>query len=158
MKDTATSGTNFSVNVTDNGANDGDSAAGRICISNVPLGVAMTITETASNNVNYVKDSTTRSATQNSSGTCSGDSSVDVSDPFVNTPLSAIEVTFDSLAGPGVTAANIVCTGQTADSSTTPPGNDTGENGAADPAFDDTHEIFTGLAPGTYNCTVVVDP
>ena len=78
VKDTATNGTNFSVNVTDNGANDGDTAAGRICISNVPLGVAMTITETASNNVNYVKDSTTRSATQNSSGTCSGDSSVDV--------------------------------------------------------------------------------
>jgi hypothetical protein len=32
------------------------------------------------------------------------------------------------------------------------------ENGNADPAFDDTDETFTNLAPGTYTCTVVVDP
>jgi hypothetical protein len=42
-----------------------------------------------------------------------------------------------------------------------PPGtavNPVSENGAADPAFDDTDETFTDLAPGTYDCTVVVDP
>ena len=32
------------------------------------------------------------------------------------------------------------------------------ENGAADPAFDDTDETFSDLPPGTYNCQVVVDP
>jgi hypothetical protein len=32
------------------------------------------------------------------------------------------------------------------------------ENGNADPALDDTDETFTSLTPGTYTCTVVVDP
>ena len=32
------------------------------------------------------------------------------------------------------------------------------ENGAADPAYDDTDESITNLMPGIYTCTVDVDP
>ena len=47
----------------------------------------------------------------------------------------------------GGTAATIDCTGLTAT-----PADDTPS------AFDDLSETFKDLAPGTYTCTVVVDP
>ena len=65
---------------------------------------------------------------------------------FNNTPLSGLQVSFTSTI-PGGTAAQISCTGLTADTPDATPN-----------AFDDTAETFTGLQPGTYNCTVVVDP
>jgi hypothetical protein len=48
---------------------------------------------------------------------------------------------------PGGTAAKISCMGL----ATNPP------DGTPD-AFDDTSESFHGLQPGTYTCTVVIDP
>jgi hypothetical protein len=65
---------------------------------------------------------------------------------FHNTPLSNITVSFQSQVEGG-TASQISCTGLTA----TPP------DGSPD-AFDDTSETFQDLEPGTYTCTVVVDP
>ena len=65
---------------------------------------------------------------------------------FTNTPLSNITVSFESQI-PGGTAATIACTGLTA----TPPD-------GTPSAFDDTSETFEDLVPGTYTCTVVVDP
>ena len=83
--------------------------------------------------------------------------SVSPSATFVNTPLSSIEVLFKSLAGNGVTTAHIEC----ADSNGNPV-DPNAENGAADPAFDDTDETYgngtSGLVPGTYTCTIVIDP
>ena len=66
---------------------------------------------------------------------------------FTDPPLGEIGVTFRDL-GSGETSASIVCTGLSP----------VAENGADDPAFDDTSETYTNLAPGTYTCTVVVDP
>lgn len=65
---------------------------------------------------------------------------------FHNTPLSNITVSFASQVTGG-TAATISCTGLTA----TPPD-------ATPNAFDDTSETFKDLEPGTYTCTVVIDP
>jgi hypothetical protein len=70
---------------------------------------------------------------------------------FSNAPLGEIGVTFKDL-GSGETKASIVCKqGVTTVAAVS-------ENGADDPAFDDTNETFTNLAPGTYDCQVVVDP
>ena len=65
---------------------------------------------------------------------------------FTNTPLSNITVSFASQI-PGGTAATISCTGLTA----TPPDGTPND-------FDDTSETFEDLVPGTYTCTVVIDP
>jgi len=65
---------------------------------------------------------------------------------FGNTPLSTITVSFTSQV-PGGTASQISCTGLTA----TPPD-------GTPAAFDDTSEAFQNLLPGTYTCTVVIDP
>jgi uncharacterized surface anchored protein len=70
---------------------------------------------------------------------------------FTDTPLSQIQVRFTSLAGAGVTNASIVCVNGGTIAAVS-------ENGNADPALDDTEETFTNLVPGTYTCTVVVDP
>jgi hypothetical protein len=72
---------------------------------------------------------------------------------FTNTPLSKIQVIFTSLAGSGVTVASISCE----DSSLTEVA-PVAENGADEPALDDTDETITNLPPDTYTCTVVVDP
>jgi uncharacterized repeat protein (TIGR01451 family) len=70
---------------------------------------------------------------------------------FRNPPLGEIGVTFKDL-GSGETKSSIVCKkgAATVDA--------VSENGATDPAFDDTNEAFTNLAPGTYDCQVVIDP
>jgi hypothetical protein len=66
---------------------------------------------------------------------------------FTNPPLGEIEVQFRDLTS-GETASSIVCTGLTPVS----------ENGDPDPAFDDTDEVYMNLPPGSYTCTVVIDP
>lgn len=65
---------------------------------------------------------------------------------FKNMPLSDITVSFSSQI-PGGTAAQISCEGLTSKPDDETPG-----------AFDDTSETFVNLVPGTYKCTVVVDP
>jgi hypothetical protein len=87
-----------------------------------------------------------------SSGTCASRGTSATADAaFVNNPLSSIQVIFTSLAtgasGPA-TIANINCS----------PAGSTTEQGAADPAFDDTDETFSNLAPGTVTCTINIDP
>ncbi len=61
---------------------------------------------------------------------------------FVNTPLSKITVSFQSLAGSGVTTATVQCTGE----------------GSPNPLPEGTPKVLDNLVPGTYTCTVVVDP
>ena len=87
--------------------------------------------------------------------------------PFVNIPLSEIEVICRSLGNltgddGDVTRCSIVCTGpegvEAADDGGLLGSDITGEDGDPDPAFDDVNEVFTDLVPRTYNCAVVIDP
>ncbi len=155
--------------VTDNGTgdayNNATTGVGLICIDNVLPGT-YSVEETTVP-ANY-KGAATQTNVSTSSGTCAsrlaaaptpGDartlsgSAVDAT--FVNTPLSSIQVNFTSSAGTGKTRASISCSdsaGPITDS------NRTTEQGAAEPAFDDTSETFQKLEPGTYTCTIVIDP
>jgi hypothetical protein len=64
---------------------------------------------------------------------------------FTDTPLSQIRVTFHSKAGVGVTTATVQCTGE-ASASNLPDG------------LSGTGHTLDDLVPGTYSCTVVIDP
>jgi hypothetical protein len=87
-----------------------------------------------------------KTVTVNNKASCADNPYVGEAVSFSNTPLSNITVSFESQV-PGGTAATIDCTGLTA----TPP--DETPN-----AFNDLSETFKDLEPGTYTCTVVVDP
>jgi Prealbumin-like fold domain len=127
---------------------------GLICIDGVVdlgAGNSFSIVEKNSNNSAYRKDGDTETVAVSSASTCAERTTSDSPDAlFVNTPLSKITVTFESLAGAGVTVASIECPPEAADPTPDP---------TPDPAvLDDTSEAFTDLVPGTYNCTVVIDP
>jgi uncharacterized surface anchored protein len=117
---------------------------GTDCVANLAFG-DYSVKETSAPTGYKINDTTTSTVTVNAVGTCT--TGTQATKAYSDTPLSEIEVKFRSLAGAGVTKASIDC-GTSAVS----------ENGAADPAFDDTDETFTNLTPGTYTCTVVVDP
>jgi len=127
-------------------------ASGVACIDQLAFGNDYTVQETAAPNGYKIDDATIHNVTVDNNATCADATFGGEALSFTDTPLSKITVTFESLAGLGVTAASIVC----ADSGGTIAA--VSENGAADPAFDDTNEAFTNLVPGTYTCTVVVDP
>ncbi len=61
---------------------------------------------------------------------------------FSDTPLSKVTVSFESLAPGNPTSATIQCTGE----------------GSPSPLPEGTPKVLDNLAPGTYSCTVVVDP
>lgn len=125
---------------------------GTVCVDSLAFGT-YTVTETAAPSGYQIDDATGHTVVVNNNAKCSDDPYGGETTSFSDTPLSEIEVQFRSLAGAGVTNASIVC-----EDSTPATIDAVSENGAADPAFDDTDETFTNLAPGTYTCTVVVDP
>ncbi len=119
-------------------------ANGHACFDNLLFG-SYDVTETVP--ADYAADGdTTKSVTVDNKATCSDSPYVGETVAFGNTPLSTITVSFTSQVAGG-TAAQISCTGLTAD----PPD-------GTPSAFDDTSESFKNLLPGTYTCTVVVDP
>jgi hypothetical protein len=87
-----------------------------------------------------------KTVTVNNKAACADNPYVGETVSFHNTPLSNITVSFESQV-PGGTAATIECAGLTADPADGTPN-----------VFDDTSETFKDLEPGTYTCTVVVDP
>jgi hypothetical protein len=87
-----------------------------------------------------------KSVTVDTEASCDDDPYAGNTVSFANTPLSNITVSFTSQVTGG-TASQISCTGLTADPADSTPS-----------AFDDTSETFKDLVPGTYTCTVVVDP
>jgi hypothetical protein len=156
-----------SLDVTDNGTGDElSSSAGLICVKASVDGPFTIVEKTAP--TNYIKDNTQFTGKTASNTDCATRSTAAGSEDakFVNTPLSTIEVKFDSLVDGALgdaTTASIVC----AKGATTVPANT--ENGSADPARDDTDEVFghgsnppqgasAGLEPGVYTCTVDIDP
>ncbi len=195
------------------GLEDRDPTAGQFCLDGV-LFDTYTITETAAP-ANYVKDGTPKTGVVvSTSSTCAG-TPTDAGD-FINIPLSQVQVIFTSLAGVGVTKAQIVCnvpansengavdaltissntaanptvvttsaahglsdgdvvqiTGSvdidgtfivdvlTATTFSIPVSSGGGATGTVKP-LDDTNETFgngtTTLLPGTYTCTIEIDP
>lgn len=146
----------FSVSGPGTVADQTTGADGTVCVTGALTG-SYTVTETAAPTGYAIDDTdpnsagvqTSKSVTVGTSSTCANTVVT-----FTDTPKSKIQVKFTSLAGDGVTTSHIVCSDGTT-SNITPVG---GEQGSADPAFDDTDETITNLPPGTYTCTVVVDP
>ena len=130
------------VNFTVNGVTQATDANGQVCFDNLQFG-DYAVHETTPAGYAGEADKT---VTVNNAATCADVPFVGETVGFSNTPLSNITVSFESQVTGG-TAATIECTGLTA----TPP------DGTPN-AFDDTSETFEDLLPGTYNCTVVVDP
>jgi hypothetical protein len=125
-----------------NGVTRTTGADGRVCFDNLLFG-SYPVREIVPAGYRGEAD---RMVTVDSRAGCSGVPFAGESVTFHNTPLSDVTVSFSSQV-PGGTAARIGCAGLTA----TPPD-------ATPDAFDDGSEAFRNLPPGTYTCTVVVDP
>jgi len=124
---------------------------GTICVANLAF-ASYYVFESAAPSGYGIDDSSVHTANVNGSGDCSSSTSATVTLPFTDTPLSKIYLGWHSLAGVGVTTATIQCTGETG----TPPAF---TDGGSTPTITKTLGNGTStLAPGTYTCTVVIDP
>jgi uncharacterized surface anchored protein len=130
------------VDFTVNGVTKTTDAGGHACFDGLVFGT-YTVHETVPAGYHGEADKT---VTVNNKASCADATYVGETVTFHNTPLSNITVSFESQVSGG-TASQISCTGLTA----TPP------DGTPN-AFDDTSESFKDLEPGTYTCTVVIDP
>jgi hypothetical protein len=153
-----------SLDVLDDDANDVFATDGMICIDGAvnPGAGGYTIVEKSAP-TGYTKDPATKTVASASivKQTCAartaaatGGLQVNVTPDatFTNIPLSKFTVTFESLAGLGVTEADIACT----DSA----GNPLTLDGTS---TDDVSEVYTNLEPNAspataYRCTIYVDP
>jgi hypothetical protein len=123
---------------------------GKFCVGNLPIANGYTVQEKSAPTGYKIDNTNVVTVNVTGAGDCTSGAATA---SFSDTPLSEIEVKFKSLAGAGVTNASIVCE-KPVGTNVAP----VAENLTADPAFDDTDETFTNLVPGTYTCTVVVDP
>jgi hypothetical protein len=130
------------VDFTVNGVTKTTDANGQVCFDGLLFG-DYTVHEVTPAGYKGEADKT---VTVDNKASCAGNPFVGEKVAFHNMPLSNITVSFESQV-PGGTAATIDCTGLTA----TPP-----DETAT--AFNDISETFKDLEPGTYTCTVVVDP
>jgi formamidopyrimidine-DNA glycosylase len=130
------------VDFTVNGVTKTTDANGKACFDGLLFG-DYTVHETTP--VGY-KGEGDKTVVVDNKAACADDPFVGETVSFSNTPLSNITVSFESQVEGG-TAATIDCTGLTA----------TPADGTPN-AFNDISETFKDLAPGTYTCTVVVDP
>jgi hypothetical protein len=118
--------------------NSVDASFGTVCVGSLPSGTGTTyyIHETGSGSTNISADATDQSATLTGNSTCAGSPTTKT---FTDQPLTTITVSTTSLAGTGVTQSTVQCTpGETATSNTP--------------------HTTGSLTPGTYTCSVVIDP
>jgi hypothetical protein len=128
------------VSFTVNGATKQTNADGVTCFDGLLFG-AYTVHETVP--AGYSVDANDKQVTVDSTATCAGTPYGGENVSFQNTPLTNLSVTVNSQVDGG-TASTVSCTPDG-------PSGSTGANG--DGTFSDTN-----LAPGTYTCTVVIDP
>ncbi len=110
---------------------------GTVCVDHLPFGT-YSVQETSAPTGYAIDDSTAHNVSVTANSTC-GDGNEAVF-AATDTPLSKITVSFQSLAGPGVTTATIDC------------------GGGVEALPEGTPKVLNNLPPGTYSCTVVVDP
>jgi Prealbumin-like fold domain len=119
-------------------------ADGTACFDGLTIGTAYTVTETAAP-TGYAIDTASKSVTPTAAASCSSGTPTGVS--FTDSPLTDLSVTATSEVA-GVTNSKITCV----DSGSSGIGNS--PQGFGDPVT----LTANGLKPGTYTCTVVVDP
>src|SRR6266705_4092701 len=109
---------------------------GTVCVDHLPFGT-YSVQETAAPTGYAINDTTAHDVNVTANSTC-GDGN-EATFAATDTPLSKITVSFQSLAGPGVTTATIDC------------------GGGVEALPEGTPKVLNNLPPGTYSCTVVVD-
>jgi Prealbumin-like fold domain len=112
---------------------------GTVCVDHLPFGT-YSVQETAAPPGYAIDDTAAHDVSVSANSTC-GDGN-EATFAATDTPLSKITVSFQSLAGPGVTTATVQCTG----------------DASSEPLPEGTPKVLNNLPPGTYSCTVVVDP
>ncbi|WP_132189800.1 MULTISPECIES: prealbumin-like fold domain-containing protein [Kribbella] len=128
-----------------NGVTQTTDANGQTCFDNLQFG-SYSVTETLP--AGYVADGPlTKTVLVDNVASCAGDPYLGESVSFSNTPLTDLSVSVNSQIDGG-TASTIVCTG---------PGGGTVASGSTG-ANGDGSASATNLQPGTYTCTIVIDP
>jgi hypothetical protein len=126
-----------------NGVSKQTDSNGEACFDGLTIGTTYTVAETAAPS-GYSIDTASKDVTVSNVATCSAGTPDGVT--FTDSPLTDIAATATSEI-PGATNSTIVC--KDAD------GNTVATSGAlSDPA----NASKTGLVPGTYTCTIVIDP
>jgi prealbumin domain-containing protein len=126
-----------------NGMSKVTNANGQACFDGLTIGTTYTVTETAAP-TGYCIDTATKDVTVTKAASCTSGTPDGVS--FTDSPLKDISANATSEIA-GATNSTIVCKDAN--------GNTVADSGAAsDPA----NASATALRPGTYTCTVVIDP
>jgi len=121
-------------------------ANGTVCVDNLPFG-DYSVQETSAPNGYAIDDTTAHTVTVNTNSTCGDGNEATFS--ASDTPLTNLTVNAASQVT-GATNSTITCV----DSSTPPNNIGNSPQGPSDPA----HVTANNLKPGTYKCTVVIDP
>jgi len=127
-----------------NGVSKTTDANGQACFDGLTIGTPITVTETMAPS-GYAIDTASQSVTPTGAATCSSGTPTGVT--FTDSPLTDLSVSANSEVL-GVTNSTITCV----DSTSANIGNS--PQGPADPVT----VTANGLKPGTYTCTVVIDP
>jgi Prealbumin-like fold domain len=132
------------VSITVDGVTKVTNASGQVCFDNLLFG-SYTVHETvpAGYHAGAGQDA---SVTVDNAATCADATYVGESHTIHNIPLTDLTVSVSPQVA-GATASKITCVGLAP----------TPADGTPN-AFDDTSETVVGLEPGTYTCTVVIDP
>jgi hypothetical protein len=134
------------VTFTVNGTTVVTDATGKACVDNILFG-SYSVTETVP--AGYAADGDiTKTVVVDNKAACGATRYVGETVAFGNTPLTNLSVAVDSQVDG--TASTIVCTGPAPGTGTVASGS-TGANG-------DGSVAASNLQPGTYTCTVVIDP
>jgi hypothetical protein len=132
------------VSITVNGVTKQTGANGVACFDGL-LFASYTVTETVPTGY-HAGTGQGGSVTVNNKASCSDTTYVGETHTIHNIPLTNLTVSVSPQVA-GATKSKITCTGLTPDPADSTP-----------TAFDDTSETVKDLEPGTYTCTVVIDP
>jgi hypothetical protein len=127
-----------------NGVSKTTDASGQACFDGLTIGTTYTVTETSAPS-GYSIDTASKDVTPSAAASCTSGTPDSVT--FTDSPLTDVSVSASSEV-PGATNSTIKCV----DESSTDIGNS--PKGPSDPVT----VTANGLAPGTYTCTITVDP